>query len=74
MSIFLVLGNSNDMSNNNSLARIGMCFRGSYGLWIDGDIYLGRTQNCQTYANDPLTGGAEDFHIKHLEAWCFHDE
>ncbi|XP_067934818.1 oxidation resistance protein 1-like isoform X2 [Watersipora subatra] len=46
---------------------------GSYGLWLDEDIYLGRTQNCRTYANDPLTGNEEDFHIKRLEVWSFHE-
>ena len=49
-------------------------YRGSHGIWIDGDINHGRTQNCQTYCNDPLTGGEEDFFIQHIEVWCFHDD
>ena len=46
------------------------CDRGVYGLWLDGDLYHGRTQWCVTYDNDLLTA-SEDFMIKCLEVWTF---
>jgi len=46
------------------------CDRGVYGLWLDGDLYHGRTQWCMTYDNDLLTT-SEDFMIKCLEVWTF---
>jgi len=44
--------------------------RGVFGLWLDGDLYHGRTQWCMTYDNDLLTA-SEDFMIKCLEVWTF---
>jgi len=48
-------------------------YRGSYGLWLDGDIYHGRTQHCETFDNQPLTGDDddEDFIVKVIEVWGF---
>ncbi|XP_050351785.1 oxidation resistance protein 1 isoform X4 [Nymphalis io] len=43
---------------------------GKFGLWLDGDLYLGRTQRCTTYGNDPLTT-REDFVVKIMECWTF---
>ncbi|ELU17867.1 hypothetical protein CAPTEDRAFT_218966 [Capitella teleta] len=43
---------------------------GSFGLWLDGDLYHGRSQSCKTYSNDILSE-TEDFVIKGLEAWSF---
>ncbi|CAB3231332.1 unnamed protein product [Arctia plantaginis] len=43
---------------------------GKFGLWLDGDLYLGRTQRCKTYGNDPLTT-REDFIVKIMECWTF---
>ncbi|XP_059049404.1 TLD domain-containing protein 2 isoform X2 [Achroia grisella] len=43
---------------------------GKFGLWLDGDLYLGRTQRCTTYGNDPLTT-REDFIVKIMECWTF---
>ncbi|CAH1774593.1 unnamed protein product [Owenia fusiformis] len=43
---------------------------GSFGLWLDGDIYHGRTQHCDTYDNEPLTT-QEDFIVKGIEVWGF---
>lgn len=43
---------------------------GNFGLWLDGDLYQGRTQPCKTYNNPPLTD-TEDFIIKTVECWCF---
>ncbi|XP_042220796.1 oxidation resistance protein 1-like isoform X3 [Homarus americanus] len=43
---------------------------GNFGLWLDGDLYQGRTQPCKTYNNPQLTD-SEDFIIKSVECWCF---
>ncbi|KAI5642250.1 TLD domain-containing protein [Phthorimaea operculella] len=43
---------------------------GKFGLWLDGDLYLGRTQRCTTYGNEPLTT-SEDFIVKIMECWIF---
>ncbi|XP_076234385.1 TLD domain-containing protein mustard isoform X3 [Calliopsis andreniformis] len=54
--------------NNESLA-IG-AGDGKFGLWLDGDLYQGRTQSCSTYGNEPLAP-QEDFVVKTLECWAF---
>ncbi|XP_035719633.1 oxidation resistance protein 1-like isoform X5 [Vespa mandarinia] len=54
--------------NNESLA-IG-AGDGKFGLWLDGDLYQGRTQTCRTYGNEPLAPH-EDFVVKTLECWAF---
>ncbi|CAH0722765.1 unnamed protein product, partial [Brenthis ino] len=43
---------------------------GKFGIWLDGDLYLGRTQRCTTYGNEPLTT-REDFVVKIMECWTF---
>nr|CAH7760998.1 unnamed protein product [Callosobruchus chinensis] len=43
---------------------------GKFGLWLDGDLYLGRSESCKTYGNDPLTPKV-DFVVKTLECWAF---
>jgi hypothetical protein len=47
-------------------------FRGTYGLWIDGDLYHGRTCPSKTYNNELLTTN-EDFIIASIEVWTFID-
>ncbi|XP_023727828.1 oxidation resistance protein 1 isoform X5 [Cryptotermes secundus] len=54
--------------NNESLA-IG-AGDGKFGLWLDGDLYQGRTQRCSTYGNEPLAP-QEDFVVKTMECWAF---
>ncbi|KDR11626.1 Oxidation resistance protein 1, partial [Zootermopsis nevadensis] len=54
--------------NNESLA-IG-AGDGKFGLWLDGDLYQGRTQRCNTYGNEPLAP-QEDFVVKTMECWAF---
>ncbi|XP_036139003.1 nuclear receptor coactivator 7 isoform X4 [Monomorium pharaonis] len=54
--------------NNESLA-IG-AGDGKFGLWLDGDLYQGRTQSCSTYGNEQLAP-REDFVVKTLECWAF---
>ncbi|XP_017890512.1 oxidation resistance protein 1 isoform X4 [Ceratina calcarata] len=54
--------------NNESLA-IG-AGDGKFGLWLDGDLYQGRSQSCSTYGNEPLAP-REDFVVKTLECWAF---
>jgi len=43
---------------------------GKFGLWIDGDLNCGRTDDCSTYGNPPLVE-EKDFVIKTLECWAF---
>ncbi|XP_067014093.2 oxidation resistance protein 1 isoform X2 [Anabrus simplex] len=54
--------------NNESLA-IG-AGDGKFGLWLDGDLYQGRTEACDTYGNEPLSP-QQDFVVKTLECWAF---
>ncbi|XP_046563270.1 oxidation resistance protein 1-like isoform X2 [Haliotis rubra] len=44
--------------------------QGQFGLWLDGDLYHGRSHRCETFDNDVLTD-KEDFVLKGLEAWAF---
>lgn len=62
MNSFFVKGNKDSLA-------IG-AGKGSNGLWLDGNLYHGRTQRCQTFENELLTI-SQDFTIKCLEAWCF---
>lgn len=59
---FIVKGNPDSLSFGAG--------RGVYGLWLDGDLYHGSTQHCQTFDNLPLAG-TEDFTIAGVEAWGF---
>ncbi|XP_003379698.1 putative LysM domain protein [Trichinella spiralis] len=43
---------------------------GVNGLWLDSDLYHGRTEPCDTFDNRPLTQST-DFVISGVEAWCF---
>lgn len=45
-------------------------FRGIFGLWLDEDLYRGRSHSCETFANDTLSS-SEDFICCGLEAWGF---
>ncbi|XP_076058334.1 TLD domain-containing protein mustard isoform X5 [Oratosquilla oratoria] len=56
------------MKGNNESLVIGGG-DGNFGLWLDGDLYQGRTQPCKTFNNPPLT--SEDFIIKAVECWAF---
>ena len=41
---------------------------GSYGLWLDGDLYHGRTRSCETFDN-PILSDVEDFTVKGVEIY-----
>ncbi|KAI5693546.1 hypothetical protein M8J75_001162 [Diaphorina citri] len=43
---------------------------GKFGLWLDGDLYQGRSEPCSTYGNEPLSP-QQDFVVKTLECWAF---
>lgn len=47
-------------------------FSGTYGLWLDGELYHGRTCPTKTFNNDRLTPN-EDFIIASVEVWTFID-
>uniref|UniRef100_A0A1I7RMQ6 Oxidation resistance protein 1 n=1 Tax=Bursaphelenchus xylophilus TaxID=6326 RepID=A0A1I7RMQ6_BURXY len=45
---------------------------GHYGLYLDADLFNGRSQRCATFNNEPLAGGIkEDFQIQFIEAFGF---
>ncbi|TKR69561.1 hypothetical protein L596_021702 [Steinernema carpocapsae] len=44
---------------------------GHFGLWLDADLNHGSTQPCETFDNEPLTGGETDFLIYSVEAFGF---
>lgn len=46
------------------------CFSGKFGIWLDGDLYQGRTESCTTFGNEPLVP-QQDFVVKTLECWAF---
>nr|XP_054751137.1 nuclear receptor coactivator 7-like [Lytechinus pictus] len=43
---------------------------GDFGLWLDGDLYHGRSHPTKTFANEILSS-KEDFIIADMEAWGF---
>ena len=43
---------------------------GAFGLWLDGDLYRGRSRSCKTFSN-PCIAHDEDFIIADVEAWGF---
>ena len=47
----------------------GLC-RGEFGLWLDGDLYHGRSNPCKTFGN-PRLSQKEDFVLQDIEIWAF---
>uniref|UniRef100_A0A672KNL5 Oxidation resistance protein 1-like n=1 Tax=Sinocyclocheilus grahami TaxID=75366 RepID=A0A672KNL5_SINGR len=43
---------------------------GEFGLWLDGDLYHGRTHSCKTFGNQMLSK-TEDFYVQDIEIWAF---
>uniref|UniRef100_A0A8C6RNQ1 Oxidation resistance protein 1 n=1 Tax=Nannospalax galili TaxID=1026970 RepID=A0A8C6RNQ1_NANGA len=47
-----------------------MYYRGEFALWLDGDLYHGRSHSCKTFGNRTLSK-KEDFFIQDIEIWAF---
>uniref|UniRef100_A0A8C1Q234 Oxidation resistance protein 1 n=1 Tax=Cyprinus carpio TaxID=7962 RepID=A0A8C1Q234_CYPCA len=43
---------------------------GEFGLWLDGDLYHGRSHSCKTFGN-PMLSMKEDFFVQDIEIWSF---
>ncbi|XP_068195271.1 nuclear receptor coactivator 7 isoform X2 [Antennarius striatus] len=43
---------------------------GHFGLWVDGNLYLGRSSPCYTFNNCCLSE-TDDFRVMELEVWTF---
>uniref|UniRef100_A0A3Q2T4F5 Oxidation resistance protein 1 n=1 Tax=Fundulus heteroclitus TaxID=8078 RepID=A0A3Q2T4F5_FUNHE len=43
---------------------------GEFGLWLDGDLYHGRSHSCKTFGN-PMLSKKEDFFVQDIEVWAF---
>ncbi|XP_034029701.1 oxidation resistance protein 1a isoform X2 [Thalassophryne amazonica] len=43
---------------------------GEFGLWLDGDLYHGRSHSCKTFGN-PSLSKKEDFYVQDIEIWAF---
>ncbi|TSK20204.1 Oxidation resistance protein 1 [Bagarius yarrelli] len=43
---------------------------GEFGLWLDGDLYHGRSHSCKTFGN-PMLSMKEDFFVQNIEIWSF---
>ncbi|XP_032079097.1 oxidation resistance protein 1 isoform X3 [Thamnophis elegans] len=43
---------------------------GEFALWLDGDLYHGRSNSCKTFGNRILSK-KEDFIIQDIEIWAF---
>ncbi|GAB1299333.1 Oxidation resistance protein 1 [Apodemus speciosus] len=44
--------------------------KGEFALWLDGDLYHGRSHSCKTFGNHTLSK-KEDFFIQDIEIWAF---
>ncbi|XP_068094010.1 oxidation resistance protein 1 isoform X2 [Hyperolius riggenbachi] len=43
---------------------------GEFALWLDGDLYHGRSHSCKTFENT-LLSKKEDFIVQDIEIWAF---
>ena len=47
-----------------------LIFRGKFGLWLDNDLFHGRSTACETYDSNMLSA-SEDFICLGVEVWTF---
>ena len=58
------------MENMHTDTYLSAFYSGNFGLWLDGDLYHGRSHPCTTFNNAQLSW-KEDFLCSGLEAWTF---
>ena len=75
--ISLIRGNNFDLAFSHSEEEIQtvqfsmlMIHRGTFGLWLDNDLYRGRSTACETY-NSEVLSSSEDFFCVGVEVWTF---
>lgn len=52
------------------LTNLSFSRSGHFGLWVDGNLYLGRSSPCYTFNNCCLSE-TDDFRVMELEVWTF---
>jgi len=57
------------MTGDNSGLAFGSS-EGTFGLWLDNDLYRGRSTACDTY-NSEMLSSSEDFLCVGVEVWTF---
>lgn len=53
-----------------AFSQFSSLFSGRFGLWLDADLYHGRSNSCSTFNNDVLSK-KEDFVVQDVEVWTF---
>ncbi|XP_068722913.1 solute carrier family 22 member 13-like isoform X2 [Montipora capricornis] len=61
--------NSYYMTGDSSGLAFG-CSEGTFGLWLDNELYHGRSTACDTY-NSEMLSATEDFTCLGVEVWTF---
>lgn len=65
--VFYIVVHNVEMWTNNTVLSF---LSGHFGLWVDENLYLGRSSPCFTFNNCCLSE-TDDFRIMDLEAWTF---
>jgi len=69
--IFKWSGDNQHFARGNTDSLLVGAGDGHFGLFLDSNLYHGRSQACSTYRNTPLVPGGEEFIVKTVECWTF---